>query len=268
MKRETVDESLAELWLPLLRRLTERFPDWGLWKNGDDALRGHGDFDSTAPPGDWDEITREFSRWAVSNKLGPVAVCRHVRGALFLAALDKNGSKLLELDVIARKYFRGWTVFQSQQLRPVMEMDENGYRRVRPGAEGVILLTQNGLKWGGRPDRDELERKRVVDFLQSDPEGVRATSKLFRPADKALIRAADSATRGEWSRASVMLVEARALLGAVGEPSIVLSRIQAKRVKKKCPLLVTIFSDGRHVRGAPDEWIKRVSEQGEIYVAG
>ena len=264
---EDTQESLATLWLPLLRRLTERFPEWGLWKNADAALQGHGDFDSTAPHEDWNEITDIFARWAVKNDLGPVAACRHVKGALFLVALDKSGSMLLELDIIARKYFRGWTVFQSDQLKHLMEIDKKGYRRVRPGAEGVILLTQNGLKWGGRADQGELERKRVAEFLQSDPEGVVAASELFRPADKALVRAAQSAARGEWDRAAMLFVEARAVLGALRAPSIVLSRIQAKQVKKKCPVLMSIFSDGRMVRGRTDAWIERVARQGEIYDA-
>lgn len=258
-------EPMAALWLPLLVRLTERFPGWGLWKNGDAALQGHGDFDSMAEEEDWDAIIEEFSLWAAANDLGPVAACRHVKGVLFLAAFDAAGSRILELDVNSRKYFRGWTVFQPQQLAPLMEMDDRGFRRVRPGAEGVILLTQNGLKWGGRPDPDGLERKSVAQFLDSDHDGILESAKLFRPADKALVRAAESAARGDWDRAAMLTVEARAVLGALASPSILATRVRAKRVKKRCPLLVTIFSDGREVRGDPDTWIKRVASEGEIH---
>ena len=258
-------ESMAALWLPLLVRLTERFPGWGLWKNGDAALQGHGDFDSMAEEQDWDAIIEEFSLWAAANDLGPVAACRHVKGVLFLAALDVVGSKILELDVLSRKYFRGWTVFRPHQLAPLMELDARGFRRVRPGAEGVILLTQNGLKWGGRCDPEGLTEKRVAEFLGSDFDGVIQSSKLFRPADKALVRAAESAARGDWDRAAMLTVEVRAVLGALASPSILASRVRAKRVKKRCPLLVTIFSDGREVRGEPDTWIKRVAAEGEIY---
>jgi hypothetical protein len=260
-------ESMSALWLPLLVRLTERFPGWGLWKNGDAALQGHGDFDSMAEEEDWDAIIDEFSLWSAANDLGPVAACRHVKGVLFLAALDAVGSKILELDVLSRKYFRGWTVFRPQQLAPLMELDARGFRRVRPGAEGVILLTQNGLKWGGRRDAEGLTEKRVAEFLSSDFDGVIQSSKLFRPADKALIRAAESAARGDWDRAAMLTVETRAVLGALASPSILASRVRAKRVKKRCPLLVTIFSDGRAVRGETDDWIKRVADEGEIYGA-
>jgi hypothetical protein len=259
------EESMSALWLPLLIRLTERFPGWGLWKNADAALKGYGDFDSMAGEGDWTGITEEFSHWAVANDLGPVAACRHVKGVLFLAALDQDGSKILELDVNSRKYFRGWTVFEPRQLAPVMELDTKGFRRVRPGAEGVILLTQNGLKWGGRPDVEGLARKRVAEYLRSDHDGVLEAAELFRPADKALVRAAESAANGEWSRAAMLMVEARAVLGAMAAPSILASRVHAKRVKKQCPLLVTIFSDGRDVRGDTAAWIERVAGEGEVH---
>jgi hypothetical protein len=257
-------ESKASLWLPLLLKLTERFPGWGLWKNADDALQGYGDFDSTAEETDWEGITEEFARWAASNGLGPVAACRHVKGVLFLAALDASESKILELDINSRKYFRGWTVFKPEQLRSVMEIDDRGFRRVRPGAEGVILLTQNGLRWGGRPDAEGLARKRVAEYLRSDHEGVLQAAELFRPADKALIRAAESAAREDWSRAAMLTVEARAVLGALAAPMVLAGRVQAKRVKKQCPLLITIFSDDRVVEGDTAAWIERVAGQGEL----
>ena len=255
---------LKAMWLPLLVRLTERFPEWGLWKNADAALAGDGDFDSTAPESDWDDITAEFSSWATEHNLDAVAACRQVRGALFLVAVDRRDATLFELDVIARKYFRGWTVFRPHDLKPMMEIDDRGFRRVRPGAEGVTLLTQNGLKWGGRRDEAELRRKRVVEFLASDPEGVAAASRLFGSAEDALLRAAQAVVSGGWDRRALLRVEARAVVAAFGDPAIVLSRVHAKRVKRRCRLLRTIFVDGRTIRGGVADWIAQVEREGEI----
>lgn len=255
---------LNAMWVPLLVRLTERFPEWGLWKNADSALTGHGDFDSTAPQSDWDGIIAEFTSWASEHDLDAVAACRHVRGVLFLVAVDARDATLFELDVNARKYFRGWTVFRPGDLKPMMEIDDRGFRRVRPGAEGVTLLTQNGLKWGGRRDADGLRRKRVVEFLESDPEGVAAAARLFGSAEDALLRAVQAVVSGSWDRSALLTVEARALLGALGDPAIVLSRLRAKRVKKRCQLLRTIFVDGRTIRGDVSGWVERVSRHGEI----
>jgi hypothetical protein len=258
---------LTGMWLPLLVRLTELHTNWGLWKNADSALLGDGDFDSTAPESDWEGIEAEFAAWATQHGLGVVAACRHVRGVLFLVAVDVDTGTIFELDVNARKYFRGWTVFRPGDLKPMMELDERGFRRVRPGAEGVTLLTQNGLKWGGRRDSEGMLRKRVVEFLESDPEGVVAAARLFGSAEQAILRGAKAVTEDRWDRKAMLQIEVRALLGALREPSILLSRFRARGVKKRCQLLRTIFVDGRRIEGDLSSWVERVALEGEIRAA-
>jgi hypothetical protein len=249
---------LPALWLPLLERLTERYPSWGLWKNADDALGGRGDFDSTAPERDWDGITAEFADWAARHGFGPVTGCREVRGVLFLVALDPGSGTFFELDVNARKYWRGWTLFRPHDLARVMEIDERGFRRVRRGAEGVILLVQNGLRWGGRPNEEGLRRKNVREALAADPEGVRYTCELFGRAAGAIARAADAVVRGEWDRRALLTAEGWALARALQEPQIALSRVEAKLVKKRCPLLQAIFND-RKLPADEDAWLRAVA---------
>ncbi|MFN2490196.1 MAG: hypothetical protein ABR529_10765 [Actinomycetota bacterium] len=260
-RTEKSDVDLSSLWLPLLAHLTERFPRWGLWKNADRALAGHGDFDSTAPLEDWDAILAEFHAWAAGRGYGPVAACSHVAGVLFLIALDEKASTFLELDVNARKYFRGWTLFRPENLAPLMEIDERGFRRVRPGAEGVILLTQNGLRWGGRPDPAGLARKRVAELLRADPEGVRAAARLFGPTSGALVAAAEGVAAGGWNRRAMLTVEAWAVLRALAAPHILATRLSAKRVKKRCPVLRAIFADGRRTPRDVGAWLSAVAEE-------
>jgi hypothetical protein len=259
MRPET-QADLSWLWVPLLERLTQRFPDWGLWKNAESALAGNGDFDSTAPESEWDAITAEFEEWAASRGFGPVLSCREVPGVMFLVALDKQRRTFLELDVNARKYFRGWTTFRPDDLVPLMEIDSRGFRRIRPGAEGVILLTQNGLKWGGRPNREGLRRKRVADFLEQDPTGAREMARLFGPAQKALLAGADAVVKGGWNRPAMLVVEAWALLRALAEPNVLLGRFRARRVKRRCVVLRAIFTDDRRILEDADEWLSRVAE--------
>ena len=261
-------EDLSELWVPLLRRLTERLPAWGLWKNADRALFGYGDFDSTAPERDWDAIIGEFSRWAGSHGYGPVAACPHVAGVLFIVALDRKHRTVLELDVNGRKYFRGWTMFKPEDLTSVMEIDDRGFRRVRPGAEGIILLTQNGLRWGGRPNHEGLRAKLVPELLAADPEGARAAARLFGPAGKALEAGAAAVAKGAWNRPAMLQVEAYALARALMEPAVLTSRLQARRIKNRCPLLRTIFADDREIRGDPDRWVRDVGRDHTVLADG
>lgn len=263
MSPEPSPDERADAWLALLGRLTAALPLWGLWKNADAALAGHGDFDSTAPAEDWERIVHEFRQWARGRGLGPVTACREVPGVLFLLALDRDKGEVLELDVNARKYFRGWTMFRPRDLAPVMEIDARGFRRVRAGAEGLILLVQNGLRWGGRPDPAGLARKRVAEFLRRDPEGVQLAARLFGAARGAAERAADAVAAGGWDRRAMLTLEAYAGLHALAEPGIAFGRLLVPGRKRRCPVLRTIFEDGRRVAD-PERWIRAVAETHEV----
>jgi hypothetical protein len=264
-ERAPVD--LSAQWIPLLRRLTETLPAWGLWKNADSALAGRGDFDSTAPTSDWGVVTAAFEEWAGDHGLGPVTACHHVPGVLFIVAVDRARSVLVELDVNARKYFRGWTMFRPEAIAPLMEIDARGFRRVRPGAEGVILLTQNGMRWGGRPDPRGLARKGVAELLRADPGGVEAAASLFGVAAPALGAAARSVAEGGWNRGAFVTVEAYAVARALLAPGVLVTRLWAKRVKKRCPVLKSIFSEHRAVPRDHDAWVRAVARD-HVVLAG
>ena len=250
---------LAALWLPLLRRLTRRLPLWGLWKNADAALSGSGDIDTTAPKSDWDAIIKEVVMWAGENQLGPITSCSHVRGVLFIMVLDQENRAFLELDVNDRKYFRGWTMFRPTDLAPFMEIDERGFRRVTRGMEGVILFVQNGLRWGGRPNPAGMRKRRIADVLADDPEGVRTAAVLFGAARPALVAGAEAAVAGRWNRGAMLQVEGWAVLHALAAPGILLGRLWSRPIKRRCPLLRTIFVDDRRFPDDVHDWLQQVA---------
>jgi hypothetical protein len=253
------------LWTPLLQRLTDRFPSWGIWKNADTALAGSGDIDSTAPSEDWPGIVDEFQAWATDRGFGPVTACDHVHGVLFLIALDAPNLTFLELDVNARKYFRGWTLFRPEDLQPVMEMDDRGFRRVRKGAEGVILLLQNGSKWGGRAHHAGLKKRSVGTFLRDDPDGVRMFAELFGPARGAMTRVSEAVARGAWDRPAMLKVEGWSVFRALAEPRVVLWRLRSRPIKKRCPVLRAIFTDDRRIPADVDGWLASVEIHHPLY---
>jgi hypothetical protein len=258
-------KDLSSLWLPLLRRLTEASPRWGIWKNVDAALNGSGDIDSTAPKTDWEMIEGEFVAWARSNGFSPVSACRHVPGVLFLIALDRDTREIYELDVHARKYFRGWTMFRPKDLAGVMEIDKRGFRRVCAGTEAMILLVQNGTKWGGRPNPGGLAAKDVVDKLKTDPAGLKDAARLFAPATDAAHRAALEASHGRWDRRAMMMVETRSVAGAIVHPNIAATRVWSRYVKSRCPILRVLFQDDRRVPEDLEGWLAEVAEHHPLY---
>src|SRR5438093_5925107 len=214
----------TDLWLALVRRLTEVCPKWTIWKNADAAFNGLGDIDSAAPMEDWETIVLEFRRWAASRALGPVIECRHPPKTMFLLTPDRSTSTLLELDVLGRKYFRGWTLFRAEDLANLSEIDVRGFRRLRPGSQGLILLLGNGLKWGGRPDLESLRKRHVRELLEQDPEGAREAAWAFRLPRRAVASAVRSLLAGEWAVGPMWRIEASAAMRAFGEPAILAKR--------------------------------------------
>jgi hypothetical protein len=256
----------SALWLPLLRRLTLRFPRWSVWKNVGSALNGSGDVDSLAPPRDWPAIELEFRQWAAENGLSPVIVCRHVPQGPHFIALQEGSPYLMQLDVKIRGTFRGSTLIDVPSLLELSEMDAEGFRRVRPGAEGMIKLACNATRRGGRRNDGGLRQKGVAELLRSDPEGVRvAAALLFGPAEKAALAAADAVVQGEWDRRAMLIVEGWSLLRSAAEPWVPLSRAWFDAVgKKRCAVLHVIREENRRIPGERAAWIGEVAKRHRV----
>lgn len=259
-----------ELWLSLLRPLTESFPRWAVWKNVTSAFAGTGDVDSFAPPEDWPAIEQTFIRWVAQRpELGPVLICRHIpQGPHFITA-EEGSPYLVQLDVKERGTFRGSTLIDAWSLPPRSEIDGLGFRRVRPGVEGVIKLCMNGTRRGGTPDLEALRSKNVAALLASDPEGVLAGAELLGAAERPLIVGATAFLEGGWDRRAMLTVETWARLRAVAELPTAYSRWHfIKFVVPRCPLVSLIRDRNRRVDGDAAGWLRSISEGHELIEVG
>lgn len=245
-----VDARRGALWLPLLRQLAVLSPSSLVWKNASSALQGHGDLDVVAPPADWDRIEIEFRRWARAEELHPVAVCRHVPGSMFLLAADPERSALFELDVKARGTFRGATIFRSGDLQSLSEMDPRGFRRLRPGAEGLLKFVLNCTADDGSLDQARLQRERIGELLREDAGGARQAARLFGAARAQVLDLVDRSLRGEWHRGSMLVLQARLRLRLVLDPTTVAQRLSLRlRPKQACCGVKSLIKSGRLVPG-------------------
>lgn len=260
----TVDRT--ELWLPLLRRLTEQHPGWSIWKNARSAFAGTGDIDSLAPEAEWPAIEATFEAWVAERPdLGPVIVCRHIPQGPHFITLQEGSPYIVQLDVKDRGTFRGSTLLDAQDLQRLSEIDDLGFRRIRPGAEGVIKLCMNGLRRGGRPNPEGLQAKGVADLLRSDPDGVDAAAELLGPAAEALRRGARAVAAGSWDEGAMRQVDRWALLRSSAEPRVAASRLwflyyQAAR----CPVITLIRNDDRRVPDDRVGWLRHVARDHEV----
>jgi hypothetical protein len=240
-------------------------PGWLIWKNADAAIAGRGDIDSVAPRRDWAIVEREFRDWARASGLGPVVVCRHIPKMLDLIALADPAEPFMELDLNCGKVFRGSVLFRPEELLPLSVVDPRGFRRLRPGAEGLLLLVFNGMSRGGGVRPSELERRRIPELLWTDRAGMRLAAELFGPATGAILRAAEGLLEGRWDRRALVEVEAWSVARNVTDPATAINRAWFRLVSKwRCPVLRAVFS-GRSLPADREEWLHRAARTHPIY---
>jgi hypothetical protein len=250
----------ASTWLPLLQRITARSSQAVVWKNADSGLGGLGDIDMVAPQKDWPVVIGEFMDWAARRDLGIVVICRHMTECMFLWAVDTALHSLWQLEVRSRMTFRGSTVFRPRDLTPLVTMDPRGFRRLRPGSEGLLKLVIKGLGAGARP-RDELLRSEgVAGLLQSDPEGMRKAARLLGPARDSVIAGAESVAEHRWNRIAMLRVEAWCRIKALAEPGVAWGRARYHLVdRKRCPVLGANKGGGKRLVPGSEPWFEAVA---------
>ncbi len=267
MMEEMSDRSA--LWLPLLRRLTDRVPEWSVYKNSDSALYGMGDVDCVAPKSVWPAVQREFMRWAGERDLGPVFLCNHVRPVLFLIAAPSRLPNFLEMDVTVRRTWRGSPLFGAAQIQQLTELDPLGFRRLRPGAEGLFKLAFNGIRWNGSPDLENMRTKNVVGLLKKDPEGVRLAAQVSGLPAGPVLRVVDHLLAGEWNYPAVNMIQARSLLAGLRHPWIMLetARLKTKLLMKAppCCILETMLYAERRIPPDRDAWLHAVERTHDVH---
>jgi hypothetical protein len=241
----------SERWLPLLRSLTERVPSWCLLKNVERTVAGAGDIDSAAPKPSWPVLAEQFRDWAFAFGAGPVIVCRHLPETLVVAACaPADRTRLIQLDV----YEHVARIVPAAELGPVSELDERGFRRLRPGGEGLFLALELAPRGGRRPtDPSGIDRSAAL--MRTDPVGVESAARLLGSGKSPALALARSIADGGWSRSSSAALELVYLQHALRHPrrrlAWLLYRLGAAA---RCPLLEALAS-GRRVTGDIDAWL-------------
>ena len=250
-------EDRSSVWLPLLKHLSDAEPNWIVLKHPDSAFTGSGDIDSVAPRDAWPRIEATFLDWARLNRLGHVIACPHAPGWLHLVALDPRGGRFYELDVNERKLLLGSTLYIAEDLLPLAVQDPRGFRRMRPGAEGLFKLIHNGTRRGGRRNAKGLREKSVRPLLEADPIGTRLAARRFGWAETAILRGCDAIMAGKWDQPAMLFTELRSLARATIEPRGIAWRLRFRIVRRTCPLLHAVFS-GRQPPADVARWLAHV----------
>jgi len=257
-----------DLWLALLRRLTRTSSSFLVWKNVESALDGQGDIDAAAAPADWDALEQQFLEWAREFELLPAALCHHIPGGRNLIAAPVGTPTFFELSIKHDKAFRGSTLFVLDDLLVLSETDGRGFRKLRPGAEGLLKLVLNGSKWLGRPDVDGLTSKHVRELVSSDPPGVAMASKVFGPAASSAQRLAAAVAAGGWDRRAMFAIEAHAVAKGLRHPRVMARRAWFRlTAQRQCPVVYAI-GHGRVISEPRDAWLADVARNHVFHDSG
>lgn len=241
-------------WLPLLRRLTSQTRTWAVWKSPASALAGEGDVDSVAAEEEWPAVVREFRNWAREEGIGPVIQCRHFSGLLILVACaGERPTRLLQLDVYSRHLFRGTPVVTADELVPLAELEEQGYRRLRPGAEALLLLVRR-LPRGGRA-LVPAARAPILELLRADPAGAAELAAMLGFPPRALW----TFEAGGWDRRSSFAFEVRAASRLLLHPTELRACIALDYRRLRGCSLVKSLEQGRRVEGDRSEWLSMIA---------
>jgi hypothetical protein len=203
---------------------------------------------------DWPVVVRAFRNWAREEAIGPVIQCTHFSGLLILVACaGDRPTRLLQLDVYARHLFRGATLVGADELVPLTGLEEQGYRRLRPGAEALLLLLR-GLPRGSRTP-SPAARALILEGLAADPAGAADLAALLGFPPRAL-RALQA---GGWDRGSTLAFELRAVSRLLSRPAELRACIALDyRRVRGCPLVETL-EQGRRVEGDRSEWVSMIA---------
>jgi hypothetical protein len=243
-------------WVPLLRRLTDISPVWGVWKNADAAISGKGDIDSISPPEERSIMVEAFRGWAREHDFQPVFICHHLPGSVVSVAL-RGERDLVELQLCERAMYRGSSLFGAEDLATMMVIDQRGFRRLREGSEGLLLLFYNGVRRGGRPAMNAIKRKGLPDMMRRDLEGMEAATRVFGPRRSTALRLAQAVLDGRWDRRAALAVEAHAGAQGLRDPRLWLSLgTYRMRGGRFCPLLPVLRS-GRRIPGNAADWLEQ-----------
>lgn len=254
-------EDLGAAWLPLIVQLSQQFPDVAVWKNADPALRGVGDIDLIAPRHRWAIIEGQFADWAADQGLRRLPPCFHSPGVMQLVAVTDGDTRLWQLDVKERLTLHGACVLVAADLLELMEMDDRDFRRLRPGAEGLLKLVTNGMTLTGAPKEDRLVKERVVELLRNDVDGAAAASRLFAPAGRLAQIAAETAARGGWHRLAMTAVMGRVLIRALRHPAVAYRQVVFRVADaRRCPLIWAIVENDRRAPDPAHAWMRAVAD--------
>jgi hypothetical protein len=256
------------MWRPFLVDLTESCEEIAVTGRVEEAFDGTGDVDLVAPLSQVERIWADFTAWARKNQLDAAVRCNHRPGVTILVAVTRDDPRLYELEIFHERYFRGFPLFSAQTLLRATEVDERGWRRLRPGTAAIFKLVPNAITWDGRLKAVGIKRARLLADIAGDVESARSaarTTTWIAPAWHNLI---DSLADGEWSRRAALRLELSAIATAAASPVRLARRAGSRVSKNRCAVHSAVGRSARRLEESLGSWLEVVARTHPVEPAG
>jgi hypothetical protein len=252
VQEHTIDQSR----LTFLREISEQNERMVVWKHLDRSLRGFGDIDVAAPADDLDRVTAcSLASARSALNASHAVICDHVPSVrLHFYVQPERSPDLFEFDVITQpsRMTSRWAA--PSDLVGLSVVDPTGIRRLRPGAESLILLVWQGMSWAGTDQLTGHDRESVIDGLAMDPDGALKACRALAPplAAKQLRGFVERLILGEWERSWALAALCGFAVTGAASPKFAINRALHRnkyRTGHEC-LMFGIMR--RHGRKMPD----------------
>ena len=147
-----------------------------------------------------------------------------------------------------------------------MRLDPRGFRRLRPGAEGVLLLLAEGVRRGGRPP-STVAAEGIAGLLREDPEGAEQAAAALGPRGRHVLAAARALADGRWNRPELVSLELKSAARLLFPRELARCFARDARGLRPCDLMKALEAE-RLVPGDRDRWLAEVGRSHAVYRSG
>ena len=243
------------MWLDFVRAASAACP--GAAAHGDlaEGFSAEGDVDLLVARGEWPCLEEVFAQWAERHGLMPALSCRHRAGVLVLVAVGPH-DVFYEVEARAERFFRGARLFSAEDFGALAIDDPAGFRRLRPGAAGIVKLFPSGLGRLGRPAWRGAKLDRVRRLLAEDRDGAERAAGLLGLAARPARSGAAAVAAGGWNRRAMLAVEAMCAASALLRLPTLVARARFRfGAERDCVILRAVREHGRRIPGDRAGWL-------------
>lgn len=193
----------SEEWQPILQAISNKYPEFLVWKHLERALAGVGDIDAAVPSELLNQVSDDFLHlirpaWSPTH----VIVCEHVPGKkLHFVISPKFLPAVPEFDLCTQPSRGAAAWAHPKRLAQLAELNGSGIRGIKPAGEALVALVYHGVSFSGKNRMTHEEEVLMARSLVGDFPTVNSANNLLVPklAQWSIRSIISKLGKGQWS---------------------------------------------------------------------